>query len=76
MNREPIGPTITLSFAISNRVAADIAVEATDPWRPDVVHANNWHCGLLPLFLCSMPERPNQITKLRRGSAISETLEF
>jgi starch synthase len=21
-------------------------------WRPDVVHANDWHTGLLPLFLC------------------------
>ena len=26
-------------------------------WRPDVVHANDWHTGLLPLLLCGQ-QRP------------------
>ena len=39
-------------FAFLSKVAADIALGRTEiGWRPDVVHANDWHTGLLPLFL-------------------------
>ena len=41
-----------LRFAYFSNVAADIALgRTTIGWRPDVVHANDWHTGLLPLLL-------------------------
>jgi starch synthase len=39
-------------FAHLNRVAARIATgDIVADWRADVVHANDWHTGLLPLLL-------------------------
>ncbi|GAA0534004.1 starch synthase [Rhizomicrobium palustre] len=39
-------------FAFLSQVASDIALGHCDlGWQPDVVHANDWHTGLLPLFL-------------------------
>jgi len=39
-------------FTHFTRVAAKIATgELVPGWRADVVHANDWHTGLLPLFL-------------------------
>jgi len=39
-------------FALLSRVAAKIAAgEIVGDWRADVVHANDWHTGLLPLLL-------------------------
>lgn len=39
-------------FALLNHVAARIAGGALAlKWRPDIVHANDWHSGLLPLLL-------------------------
>ncbi len=39
-------------FSLLARVAAKIAVgEIMSDWRADVVHANDWHTGLLPLLL-------------------------
>ncbi len=40
-----------LRFAFLAHVAADLAREGVDGWIPDVVHANDWHAGLLPLLL-------------------------
>jgi starch synthase len=40
---------------IVTRIAAD---DAGLDWRPDVVHANDWHTGLVPLLLQGMPARP------------------
>jgi starch synthase len=41
-----------LRFAFLSRAAADLALGETGVgWTPDVVHANDWHAGLLPLFL-------------------------
>lgn len=41
-----------LRFAYLSKVAADLALGRTAvAWRPDVVHANDWHTGLLPLML-------------------------
>ncbi len=41
-----------LRFAYLSRVAADLALGRTrHGWRPDLVHANDWHTGLLPYFL-------------------------
>jgi len=39
-------------FSLLARVAAKIAAgKVTADWRADVVHANDWHTGLLPLLL-------------------------
>jgi starch synthase len=39
-------------FAFLAHVGARIAMgQAKLPWKPDVVHANDWHTGLLPLLL-------------------------
>ena len=45
-------PDNGLRFAFLSRVAADIALGRTEiGWQPELVHANDWHTGLLPLFL-------------------------
>lgn len=41
-------------FSLLARVAAKIAAgELVPDWRADVVHANDWHTGLIPLLLDS-----------------------
>jgi starch synthase len=41
-------------FAFLARVAAKLAAGLLH-WKPDVVHANDWHAGLLPLLLSLEP---------------------
>lgn len=43
-------PDNALRFAYFSRIAADVAGGFVG-WTPDVVHANDWHTGLVPLFL-------------------------
>lgn len=38
-------------FALLNHVAAAIANESSGSWQPDIIHANDWHAGLVPLLL-------------------------
>ena len=40
-----------LRFAFFARVAAEIAAGRILDWKPDVVHSNDWHAGLVPLLL-------------------------
>lgn len=40
-----------LRFALLNHVAAALANEEGARWRPNIVHANDWHAGLVPLLL-------------------------
>jgi starch synthase len=42
-----------LRFGLLARVAAALGTVASPcrPWRADVVHANDWPCGLAPLYL-------------------------
>ena len=45
-------PDNALRFAFLSHVGAELAMERTClGWQPDVVHANDWHTGLLPLLL-------------------------
>ena len=44
-------PDNDLRFALLNHAAAAIALDAPTGWSPDLVHANDWHCGLVPLLL-------------------------
>jgi starch synthase len=49
-------------FAALNAAAATIAGGLFGDWRPDIVHVNDWHAGLLPLVLSQYPEdRPPTI---------------
>jgi starch synthase len=41
-----------LRFALLSHVAAAIAAASAGlSWRPDIVHAHDWHAGLVPLLL-------------------------
>ncbi len=41
-----------LRFALLNHVAALVADGAADTdWRPDIVHAHDWHAGLVPMLV-------------------------
>ena len=43
-------------FALLGWVAAHIASGELDPdWVPDVVHAHDWHAGLVPVYLAQNP---------------------
>jgi len=45
-------PDNALRFAFLSNVAAEIALGRTKlGWRPDIVHVNDWHTGLLPMLL-------------------------
>lgn len=45
-------PDNALRFAFLSRAGVALAMgETSVDWRPDVVHANDWHAGLLPLML-------------------------
>lgn len=56
-------PDNALRFAVLNHAAWRIATGEADPdWQPDVIHANDWHAGLLPLFAASQPApRPHTV---------------
>ena len=44
-------PDNALRFALLSHVAAGIANEPGRAWRPELIHCNDWHAGLLPLLL-------------------------
>jgi starch synthase len=44
-------PDNALRFALLNHVAAGIANEPGRLWRPDLIHCNDWHAGLVPMLL-------------------------
>ena len=48
-------------FAFFARVATEIAAGRILDWKPDVVHANDWHTGLVPLLL-AMEKGPKPAT--------------
>jgi starch synthase len=46
-------------FAYFDQIAARVALGLIVPkWQADIVHANDWHTGLIPLILRSAPTRP------------------
>lgn len=51
-------------FSYLAHVATFIAAGHLAGWRPDVVHANDWHAGLVPLFLAMevQPRPPTVFT--------------
>ena len=53
-------PDNALRFAVFNHVAAQLSLGLlVANWRADIVHANDWHAGLLPVILAGTPgQRP------------------
>ena len=51
-----------LRFSLLNHVAAAIANGTGGEWRPDIVHANDWHAGLIPLLLSAQRKVPTVFT--------------
>ncbi|MGA0571023.1 glycogen synthase GlgA [Variovorax sp. VNK109] len=53
-----------LRFALLSRVAARLAMPRSPlGWQPDVLHANDWPCGLAPLYLhAARPPVPKSAT--------------
>ncbi|MFO8024442.1 glycogen synthase GlgA [Thiohalophilus sp.] len=46
-------------FALFDKVAALIAIDQLDlEWQPDIVHGNDWQCGLLPVYINEYERRP------------------
>ena len=46
-------------FALFNKVAARLATDQLGlDWQPDIVHGNDWQCGLLPVLLNDLDTRP------------------
>lgn len=56
-------PDNALRFAYLAHVGAKLATGMTEiGWRPDIVHANDWHTGLLPLLLAEAgPGTPKSV---------------
>lgn len=49
-------------FAVFSHAAARVAAGHIAGWQPDVVHANDWHTGLLPALLHQQgPQRPRSV---------------
>lgn len=47
-----------LRFGLLSWVGAQLAEGALDPhWRAELVHAHDWHAGLVPLYLSLRPQR-------------------
>jgi len=46
-------------FTVFSRAVTAIALnQAGLSWQPDVVHCNDWQCGLIPVLLALTPQRP------------------
>ncbi|GAB4361952.1 MAG: glycogen synthase GlgA [Gammaproteobacteria bacterium] len=49
-------------FAAFGRVIAAVALNLAQlEWQPDVVHCNDWQCGLAPVLLSAHAERPKSV---------------
>ena len=53
-------------FALLNYVAAAIANELSGSWQPDIIHANDWHAGLVPL--CYRADNGNDLRPCLRST--------
>lgn len=52
-----------LRFAVLSKVAAKIAVGAIDGWKPDLVHAHDWHAALSCVYPAeATPQVPSVLT--------------
>lgn len=54
-------PDNSRRFSYLARVATALAMGQLSPWRADIVHANDWHAGLVPFYV-SQSEKPRPAT--------------
>jgi starch synthase len=55
-------PDNHLRFALLGSVAARFADGSFDGWRPDIVHAHDWHAGLAPAYVAARGgDRPGTV---------------
>jgi len=59
-----VWPDNHLRFALLSMAAAWVCKHGVDGWRPAVVHANDWHTGLIPAYLKRLqgPQIPSVFT--------------
>ena len=70
-------PDNALRFAVFNHAAFLVAMGEADPdWRADVVHANDWHAGLLPLLIASRPAPRPQVVFTIHNMAFQGVFPF
>jgi len=57
-------PDNHLRFGALAQVAAEVAIEGVDGWKPDIVNAHDWQAGLLPAYLrqSGKPVPPSVLT--------------
>jgi len=48
-------------FGLLGWVAAELARGADPSWRPDILHAHDWHAGLAPAYLAARPPAERHI---------------
>jgi starch synthase len=49
-------------FALFCRVAVEVAMDKVNRnWKPDIVHCNDWQCGLVPALLSLETDRPKTV---------------
>jgi starch synthase len=49
-------------FAVLSRAVVALAQDRLSiGWTPDVVHANDWQTGLVPVLLSNIPQRPKSV---------------
>ena len=68
-----------LRFGALNHAAAAIGSGALANWRPDLIHANDWHAGLIPLLLADQgDDRPATILTIHNLAfqGLFDTAEF
>jgi starch synthase len=51
-------------FGLFGWVAAELARGADPNWRPDVLHAHDWHAGLAPAYLAARTPREGPVPTL------------
>ncbi|MBX6419738.1 MAG: glycogen synthase GlgA [Nevskia sp.] len=54
-------PDNALRFGAFCEAVARLARDGVEGWRPEVVHCNDWHTGLIPVWLSLAPQPPRTI---------------
>lgn len=60
-NNQP-WPDNALRFAVFSKIIANLAIDEYQlGWQPNLVHCNDWHTGLVPVYLYSETKAPATI---------------
>jgi starch synthase len=51
-------------FGLFGWAAAELARGAAADWRPDILHAHDWHAGLAPAYLAARPPTEGRVATL------------